>query len=315
MAHESEVDERLEPTEEFRELQRSFIEYLLHVGNLSPNTARAYEGDLEAYGAWLRRRELSPLTVTHRQLRGFLGELSRADYSTRTVNRRLSAVRTFSRWLERQGLTQGAAADAVSSPKIARTLPHTISNDDVTRLLKACKADESAAGVRDATLIELLFATGARISELAQLKVDGIDFGQSQVKLFGKGSKERIVPLYQGMLNRLAGYVSGARSELAAAAKGERTDALFVSTRGNAMSAAGLRDAFEKRVRQAGLGPGITPHAMRHTYATELLAGGADLRSVQELLGHASLSTTQIYTHVSIDRLKDAARQAHPRAE
>ena len=315
MAHESEVDERLEPTEEFRELQRSFIEYLLHVGNLSPNTARAYEGDLEAYGAWLRRRELSPLTVTHRQLRGFLGELSRADYSTRTVNRRLSAVRTFSRWLERQGLTQGAAADAVSSPKIARPLPHTISNDDVTRLLKACKADESAAGVRDATLIELLFATGARISELAQLKVDGIDFGQSQVKLFGKGSKERIVPLYQGMLNRLAGYVSGARSELAAAAKGERTDALFVSTRGNAMSAAGLRDAFEKRVRQAGLGPGITPHAMRHTYATELLAGGADLRSVQELLGHASLSTTQIYTHVSIDRLKDAARQAHPRAE
>ena len=262
MAHESEVDERLEPTEEFRELQRSFIEYLLHVGNLSPNTARAYEGDLEAYGAWLRRRELSPLTVTHRQLRGFLGELSRADYSTRTVNRRLSAVRTFSRWLERQGLTQGAAADAVSSPKIARTLPHTISNDDVTRLLKACKADESAAGVRDATLIELLFATGARISELAQLKVDGIDFGQSQVKLFGKGSKERIVPLYQGMLNRLAGYVSGARSELAAAAKGERTDALFVSTRGNAMSAAGLRDAFEKRVRQAGLGPGITPHAL-----------------------------------------------------
>ena len=303
----------LAPTDEFVRLQEGFIAFLAGVRRLSPHTVRAYEGDLTAFGVWLHRKGLGLATLTHRDLRGYLGELSRAGYATKTINRHLSSVRSFFSWLEREGLVANGAAEALAGPKVAKRLPHTVSDGDVARLLGACGDD--AAGRRDALLIELLYASGARIAEAAHLTVGDIDVPQAQLRLFGKGSKERIVPLYQGVVERLSAYVAGARQELLSHATGRRTDALFVSTRGNAMSADALRDAFERRVRKAGLDSSVTPHSLRHSFATELLGGGADLRSVQELLGHASLSTTQIYTHLSIDRLKDAARQAHPRAE
>lgn len=303
----------LAPTDEFARLRDGFVSFLTRVRRLSPHTVRAYASDLTAFGAWLHRRGLGLATLSHRDFRGYLGELSRAGYATKTINRHLSSVRSFFSWLEREGLVANGAADALMGPKVAQRLPHTVSDGDVTRLLDACGGD--AAGGRDALLIELLYASGARIAEAAHLTVGDIDASQAQLHLFGKGSKERIVPLYQGIMGRLSAYVAGARQELLSHAKGRRTDALFVSTRGNAMSADALRDAFERRVREAGLDASVTPHSLRHSFATELLGGGADLRSVQELLGHASLSTTQIYTHLSIERLKDAARQAHPRAE
>ena len=287
----------LAPTDEFARLRDGFVSFLTRVRRLSPHTVRAYASDLTAFGAWLHRRGLGLATLSHRDLRGYLGELSRAGYATKTINRHLSSVRSFFSWLEREGLVANGAADALMGPKAAQRLPHTVSDG------------------RDALLIELLYASGARIAEAAHLTVGDIDASQAQLHLFGKGSKERIVPLYQGIMGRLSAYVAGARQELLSHAKGRRTDALFVSTRGNAMSADALRDAFERRVREAGLDASVTPHSLRHSFATELLGGGADLRSVQEILGHASLSTTQIYTHLSIERLKDAARQAHPRAE
>ena len=292
-----------------------YLAYLQGVRNMSPNTVRSYETDLKAYCAWVRREGVRPHVVTHRQLRRYLAELSHAGYSSRTLNRHLSSIRGLYRWLVSQELVTADAAAALASPKIGRSLPRTMGDQDVRTLIDSCEA-EGLEGPRDRAFLELLYASGARISEISQLDVGDIDFSQAQVRLFGKGSKERVVPLYPQALEAVSGYVRNVRPQLVARKKGgERTSAIFVSTRGNRMSAAALRSRFERQVRLAGLDGSITPHAMRHTYATELLSGGADLRSVQELLGHESLATTQIYTHLSVERLKEATRQAHPRGE
>ncbi|MCI1665324.1 MAG: tyrosine recombinase XerC [Atopobiaceae bacterium] len=289
-----------------------FIHYSEVVRNLSANTIKAYASDLDSYVSWTKREGVDPLVMTHRELRGYLADQTRAGYSTRTINRRLSAIRALYAWLMREGHTSQDAAAAVSSPKLSKRLPRTLADRDVSLLLASCEHG-TATGMRDEALVELLYATGARISEASALDVGDVDFPQSQVRLFGKGSKERIVPLYEEAISSLREYLVHGRPELAAKAKGERTSALFVSTRGARMSADALRTRFERMVGAAGLDPTLTPHAMRHTFATELLAGGADLRSVQELLGHESLSTTQIYTHLSVERLKTATKQAHPR--
>ena len=297
-----------------RRLQEAIEGYLAHlsgVRNLSPNTTRAYGQDLRAFLLWTQREGVSPLRVTHRDLRAYLLELTRAGYSTRTIARHLSALRGLYRWMLREGLCDSAAVTALSSPKLARTLPRTMSDADVRRLLETCEGSEPVE-LRDRAFLELLYATGARISEVAGLSVDDVAFDQGLVSLFGKGSKERVVPVYPVALERVESYLARGRGALARADR--PTSALFLSTRGNPMSADALRTAFERRVAQAGLDPALTPHAMRHTFATELLGGGADLRSVQELLGHESLATTQVYTHLSIERLKETARSAHPRS-
>lgn len=297
-----------------RRLQEAIEGYLAHlsgVRNLSPNTTRAYGQDLRAFLLWTQREGVSPLRVTHRDLRAYLLELTRAGYSTRTIARHLSALRGLYRWMLREGLCDSAAVTALSSPKLARTLPRTMSDADVRRLLETCEGSEPVE-LRDRAFLELLYATGARISEVAGLSVDDVAFDQGLVSLFGKGSKERVVPVYPVALERVESYLARGRGALARTDR--PTSALFLSTRGNPMSADALRTAFERRVAQAGLDPALTPHAMRHTFATELLGGGADLRSVQELLGHESLATTQVYTHLSVERLKEAARSAHPRS-
>ena len=277
------VEERERAQRSFEDAVTGFLIYQRDVRNLSANTLRAYQTDLGAYSAWLSREGVDGATVGHRDLRRYLAYLSRAGYTTRTINRHLSAIRRLYRWMVSQDMVASDAAAALASPKIAKTLPRTM--------------------------------TGARISEVARLDATDIDFAQAQVRLFGKGSKERVVPLYQRALESLRTYLREARPSLVARSKGKQTQALFVSVRGRAMSADALRTRFERCVALAGIDARITPHAMRHTYATELLQGGADLRSVQELLGHESLATTQIYTHLSVERLKEATRQAHPRGE
>ena len=291
-----------------------FLVQLSGVRNLSPRTVTAYEGDLEQFGLWCKREGIDPLGVNHRQLRSYLAELTRAQYSERTLNRRLSSLRSFFAWLVREGKTTEDAAAAVSSPKISKSLPHVMSDGQVRRLLSACGGDDPKA-IRDRAILELMYASGARISEVSNLNVGDIDFARAQVRLFGKGSKERIVPLYPAALSALSTYIEKVRPALAEKNETGEKGALFLSTRGRRMSAAALRTVFERRVVEAGLDPTLTPHAMRHTFATVLLDGGADLRSVQELLGHENLATTQIYTHVSVERLKGIARQAHPRGE
>lgn len=304
--------ERLEGSQdEFERRAGEFCTYLRDVRNLSPNTTRAYETDLQAFVEWARREGVDPFHVSHGQIREWLAELRGAGYATTTQNRHLSAVRSLYKWLVSRDITDEDAAAAVASPKLSKRLPGTLSDSDVRRLLSACSNDPE--GLRDRALIELLYASGARISEVSALDVRDVDVRQRQVRLFGKGAKERVVPLYPRAVEAVQAYVRDARPSLACCS-GRATNALFLSSRGNRMSAAALRQRFERLVEFAGLDPSITPHAMRHTFATQLLDGGADLRSVQELLGHESLSTTQIYTHLSVERLKAAALQAHPRS-
>ena len=289
----------------------AYLDYLAGVRHVSPNTTRSYRQDIESFLGWAQREGVTPFFLTHRDVRGFLGELSRARYSPRTINRRLSALRGLYRWMVREGHCDSDVLAAVSSLKLPRTLPRSMSDSEADALLAACGGLD-CVDVRDRAFLELLYATGARISEVSRLDVQDVDFAQGQVRLFGKGSKERIVPVYDAAMRCLTDYVSHARPQLLRP-EGER-QALFLSTRGNRMSADALRTRFEKRAVEAGLDASYTPHAMRHTFATELLAGGADLRSVQELLGHESLSTTQVYTHLSVGRLKEAAYRAHPRS-
>ena len=297
--------------ESFEELVERFCDHLGRVRGLSPNTVRSYRADLTAYAAWSEREGVDPLAVTHRELRRYLAELTRARYSARTVNRHLSALRGLYRWVAREGGPASEAASALASPKIPRGLPRTMTDADVRALLATCD-DATPEGLRDRAFLELLYATGARVSEVSGLDVGDVSFAERQVRLFGKGEKERIVPVYEVALSWARRYLEEGRPALAR--RGRPTDALFLSTRGNRMSADALRTRFERHVAEAGLDPALTPHAMRHTYATELLTGGADLRSVQELLGHESLSTTQVYTHLSVERLRSAAASAHPRA-
>lgn len=307
----STAEERLEAQDEFERQVLGFCTYLRNVRNLSPNTVRAYETDLDAFLDWNRREGIDPFHISHREIRSWLAELRDAGYAASTQNRHLSSVRSLYKWLVDRGVTDEDAAAAVASPKVGRRLPRTMSDADVCRLLDAC--EESPEGIRDRALVELLYASGARISEASGLDVSDVDLAQRQVRLFGKGSKERIVPLYDRAVSAIRTYRLKARPMLLSSSA-MPTNALFVSGKGKRMSAAMLRVRFERLVEIAGLDPGITPHAMRHTFATQLLDGGADLRSVQELLGHESLSTTQIYTHVSAERLKEAALQAHPRS-
>lgn len=300
---------------EFSRLAEEFLGYLRAVRNLSPNTIRGYGTDIRAFEGWAAREGVDPLEPTHRQLRSYLAELNQAGYAPKTVNRHLSSLRTLYAWLLREGhVTQDAAA-ALASRKVARRLPQTMGDEDVLRVMDACSGKEPR-DLRDRALVELMYASGARISELSRLDVGDVDFASAQVCLFGKGSKERVVPLYRQALESLGTYLAQGRPALLGASTEEDARrALFVSTRGRRMSAEALRRAFENRARAAGVQGHVTPHTVRHTFATELLSGGADLKSVQELLGHESLATTQIYTHVSVDRLKDAERRAHPRGQ
>ena len=303
-----------------RELADTFLSYLARVRNYSPNTAAAYAQDLDCFLIWASNCGIDVLQATHRDFRRFLSSLSGAGYAKTTVNRRLSAVRSFYSWLVREGVIESNPAAVVSSPKLPKPLPHVLSQEDVEKLLK-CADASTPAGALDAALVELLYASGARIGEVASLDVDRIDFSDKSVRLFGKGSKERIVPLYPAALHALDAYLAHARPVLLANHKGgltaeEAADAqraLFINARGARMSERSLRARFEKLLAQAGLAGMATPHTMRHTFATEVLDGGADLRSVQEMLGHASLSTTQIYSHLTPERLREVSLQAHPR--
>lgn len=307
--------ERESGYEHAEELVARFLRWLEGVRGLSEHTVRAYGTDLEAYLGWCAREGVTPVCAGRRDLRRYVAYLSRSGYASRTVNRRVSSLRTWYGWLVRAGELEASPAVSLAGRKATKELPRAMSDDDAARLLDSCDVTTDE-GLRDRALLELLYATGARISEVASLAPSDIDFAQGQVTLFGKGRKERVVPIYKSALDAVERYLTRARPNLVARRRrGGSPRALFVSTRGNDMSAGALRARFELQARAAGLDPSITPHAMRHTFATELLGGGADLKAVQELLGHESLATTQVYTHLSVDRLREAQRRAHPRGE
>ncbi len=291
------------------QLACDFARHLEVERGLSVHTVRAYCIDVRSYLDWAARSKVDPLRVDYRRFRRYLAELNAAGYVTKTAARRLSAVRTFYKYLNIVGACSTNPASAAASPKIRRDLPRKTSDSDISVLLEVC--EDNVVGLRDRAFLELLYASGARIAEAARLKTGDVDFSSASVRLFGKGSKERIVPLYEVALDAIQDYMRNGRPKLMIAGT---TDALFLSTRGKAMSADSLRRVFKRRAAQAGLDPSLHPHDMRHAFATDLVEGGADLRSVQEMLGHASLSTTQVYTHLSLKHMKETYKQAHPRS-
>ena len=284
----------------------------------SVHTLRAYRIDLMDFARWACRERIDILAATHRQLRRYLGELDRAQYSRTTVNRRLSALRSFFRWLNVTGIADEDPASILQGPKQPKSLPHVIRASDMVKLLTVYgkrdaagrEREQSSVDARNLALLEFLYACGARVSEASGLLAANVDFGSGQVKVFGKGSKERIVPLHDMAVSSMRAYATWARPLIL---RDRTCDYFFVSTRGNRMGTDAIRKMFKDALRQAGLDESLSPHDMRHTFATDLLDGGADLRSVQEMLGHASLSTTQIYTHLSPGRLKQVHARTHPR--
>lgn len=314
---ETALEEALEKSS-IAPLIENFCSSLRTERNASVHTQRAYRIDLSDYARWALREGIDPLEVTYKQLRRYLGELDLAQYSRTTINRRLSSLRTFFRWLNVTGVTEHDPASMLQGPKNKASLPHVIRSSDMVKLLSVYHKRDSRGKlreqepfeVRNQAILEFLYACGARVSEVSSLELRHVDFELGQVKVFGKGSKERIIPLHEMALATMRTYFIVARPKLL---KEKQCDRFFVSTRGNGMTTDALRKMFKETVRLAGLDETLSPHDMRHTFATDLLEGGADLRSVQEMLGHASLSTTQIYTHLSPGRLKQAHLQAHPR--
>ena len=286
--------------------------------NASKNTLRAYRIDLLDYTRWAKRCRVDALHPSHRQLRRYLSELEQAQYARSTVNRRLSAVRTFFQWLNVNGVVSEDPASALSGPKQPQRLPHHVCPQDMVKLLSvyAKRLDDQGrdlrtpSEMRNQALLEFLYACGARISEASGLLLSAVDFEQGQCLVLGKGGKERIVPLHDLALSSMRTYLLLGRPKLV----GEKDcPYFFASTRGNQMGTDAMRKMFKQALAAAGLPATITPHDLRHTFATDVLAGGADLRSVQEMLGHASLSTTQIYTHTTPERLEAEHHRAHPR--
>ena len=296
----------------------AYLETMRVERNVSPNTLRAYRNDILDFLRWADRNNMNALETTHRQLRLYLGELDRAQYSRTTINRKLSSVRGYFGWMCATGAIAEDPAGVMQGPKQPKSLPHVIRASDMVKLLTVYgkrdaagrEREQSSVDARNLALLEFLYACGARVSEASGLLAANVDFGSGQVKVFGKGSKERIVPLHDMAVSSMRAYATWARPLIL---RDRTCDYFFVSTRGNRMGTDAIRKMFKDALRQAGLDESLSPHDMRHTFATDLLDGGADLRSVQEMLGHASLPTTQIYTHLSPGRLKQVHARTHPR--
>lgn len=293
-----------------------FIRYIADVVSLSNNTLRSYQQHLDDYLAWVERTGCDPYGLRARDARRYIGSIRDRGCSSRTVASYLSALRSFYAWMLLDERADTDVFSTISTPKLSKNLPAVLSDTQVKKLLDVPDASQ-AIGLRDSCMLELLYASGARISELASLDIDSVDFSSKTVRLFGKGSKERIVPLYRKALSSVSRYLESGRPSFVvrgASSKGVGPEALFLSSRGNRMSAASMRARFHELCALAGIPRDVSPHALRHTFATDLLDGGADLRTVQELLGHSSLSTTQIYTHVTPSKLKASVELSHPRA-
>jgi integrase/recombinase XerD len=288
-----------------------FMTHLAAEKGASPATVRAYASDLSAYLGWAERAGFDPIRLTHRDLRLYLGELTRARYAPRTISRRLSALRSLFAYLVEMGLAPGDPAAALGTPKMPSRLPKLVPAELLGALLDAPDTS-TPAGLRDGAILELLYAAGLRVGEAEGLDLAGLDLVQGQVRVLGKGGKERIVPIHRLAQSRLRSWLADGRPRLAKS--GRATEAVFLNRLGGRYSAGSVRRMMERLMAEVGGPAGLTPHALRHTFATHLLENGADLRTIQELLGHVALSTTQIYTHLSVKRLKDVHRGAHPRA-
>lgn len=309
------------PPGQAREALEDFLRHLSRGRRLSDHTVTAYRRDLDDLGGFLTEYTGSPAwrwdAVDRLTLRAFLGWLRRRGLARRTVARKLSAVRSFFRFMHLEDRLARNPTRGVRAPRLERRIPGHLSQDGaraVFRVAEARAAENTLEGTRLLLLLELLYGSGLRLSELHDLDLRALDVGAAQVKVRGKGRKERIVPLTRAALTALARY-EPRRAEAAARAQAGDRAALLLTARGRRLSRRAIQRLVHDLFQAAGEGEELSVHSLRHTFATHLLERGADLMAVKELLGHASLSTTQIYAHSTAERLKKVYRQAHPRAE
>jgi len=268
----------------------------------SPHTVRAYRQNLEAFAEWCGGEGLTrPSQITHRHLRGFLVALGERDIARATIGRYLAAVRSFTRYLTREGVLDRDPGAAVRTPTQRRPLPVHLGEEEVDRLIAA------AGNSRDTAILECLYGGGLRVSELVGLDVDDVDLGRGIARVRGKGAQVRLCPLGGAAVRTLKRY-------LKERPKSEDPRPVFLNAKGGRLSDRSVRRVIRRCAEQSGVDPRTSPHTLRHSFATHLLDRGADLREVQELLGHKNIATTQIYTHVSMERLKKVYEDAHPRA-
>jgi integrase/recombinase XerD len=291
------------------QLLDQFLDGIWLESGLSANTLAAYRTDLLAFQIWLAKKGLTLEQVTRADLLAYLAANVRAGLSPRSSARHLSTLRRFYRYLLIQGLTQADPTADVRSPVIGRPLPKNISEQGVEKLLSTPPRG-TALGSRDRAMLETMYASGLRVSELVGLTLNELDLTTGLVRVVGKGGRERIVPLGEEASESLREYLGQARSDLL---KAQLTDAVFVTRRGGPMTRQAFWQLIKRYAQQAGIGAEFSPHSLRHAFATHLLNHGADLRSVQMLLGHTDLSTTQIYTHVARARLQSLHGTHHPR--
>ena len=301
----------------------SFQAYVADERRFSPRTVLAYRTDLDRFAEFWEKdfaNENAGKTALAKidtlAVRSYLAHLHRARLSNRSLARHLSTLRSFFRWACREGHLEKNPARGLPSPRIPRTLPRALTLPDTERLLESGGGDETLLPGRERALFELLYATGLRVSEAAGLDLEDVDFSARLVRVTGKGSRERIVPFGETAAEALRGYLP-VRASLRRDVEDddpESGEPLFVNARGGRLTTRSMARLLKRRLRAAGLPEEISPHALRHTFATHLLQAGADLRAIQELLGHASLSTTQKYTHLDAARLREVYRNAHPKA-
>ena len=296
---------------------QEFKNYLLVERNSSPNTLDAYLNDITQFQVFLTHSghavESSSIrieTIDRLAVRSFMGYLYEKKYSATTMRRKLSTLSSFFRFLCREGYVKNNVANTVQAPRMQNKLPAYFSVDDMFRLLQLPQG-ESFLPVRDRALLELFYSCGLRISELVGLTLENTNLKSRTIKVLGKGGKERLLPLGRQCVDALRTYLNARIDKT----RKPGTDQLFLNHRGAGITVRGVRKVVDKYIKQGNFAGGVSPHSIRHSFATHLLEGGADLRSIQELLGHSSLSTTQKYTHLTLDRLSETYDKAHPRAK
>jgi len=285
-----------------------FINYLRLERGLADNTIQAYSRDLSSFARFLEEQGLSPLTISRDQIIEYLSSLKRS-LSARSIARSISATRMFFRFVASEGHIRENPARLLETPRLSRKLPDVLSTDEVERLL--ARPDPSTPrGIRDRAMLELLYATGLRVSELISLTVLNVNLESGYIRTLGKGAKERLVPMGGKAIEAVRDYLLEGRPQMV---RGANLPTLFLNSRGRPLTRQGFWKIIKQYGRTAGIKKEITPHTIRHSFASHLLEGGADLRAVQIMLGHEDISTTQIYTHVTRDKLRELHEKYHPR--
>jgi integrase/recombinase XerC len=301
---------------DFESAHRGYTHHLEKERNLSIHTVRAYIGDLDSFFEHLALQKVSEVgDISLAHIRSWLANQQVKGGARTTLSRRATSIRLFTKWATKNGYLAKDVGATLATPKAHRTLPDVLSVSDATTAMDSLATrvaeEESSMSIRDCAIVELLYATGARVSELCGLDLDDIDYERNTIRVLGKGNKERTIPLGAPSMKALNNWIKNARTELLTDKSGR---AVFLGARGKRIDQRTVRTIVYEALSALEGAERMGPHALRHSAATHLLEGGADLRTVQEILGHASLATTQIYTHVSTERLQKAFKQAHPRA-